>query len=181
MPCELFTGWWSLYRKTVTHPRARRLSRAAETTDETRVPSGWQASIVPASGSATDLVAACSRLKAIQVELRRLQVGSLRHGLHGVHSVPLSASADGRQWTTVGISRERATVPTLTSAFDADDCSGREVRSTFRRRARICASDIVGWKNGARHPPATPGRLAARRDGVTKAQRHHHLQPGPGW
>ena len=163
---ELFTGWMLLsYRKTVTASSARDSFPAGNTTDE-NPRTFWVASQNRPGEWLTIDLGRSYDIKAIQVNY-----ADYKSGLYGTDSTVftrfrLSASADGRQWTTVGdLSREQRDRPNAYIELSAPT-TARYVRYEHIHvgAANLAVSDIRVFGKGSGSRPATPGGLTARRD-----------------
>lgn len=162
----LFTGWMLLsYRKTVTASTARDSFPPGQAADENPRTFWVARENRPGEWLTIDLGRVYD-VKAIQVNY-----ADYKSGLYGTDSTVytsfrLSASEDGRRWTTVGdLSGERRDRPNAYVELAAP------VRARFVRydhlhvgAANLAVADIRVFGGGTGPPPATPAGVDARRD-----------------
>ena len=164
---DLFTGWMLLsYRKAVTASSVRDTFPASNVTDENPRTFWVAGQNRPGELLTLDLGRAYD-VKAIQVNY-----ADYKSGLYGTDSTVftqfrMSASADGRQWTTVAdLSHETRDRPNAYIEL-APPMHVRFVRYEHIHvgAANLAISDIRVFGNGGGTRPPTPTGLSARRDG----------------
>jgi hypothetical protein len=163
---ELFTGWMLLsYRKTASASSTRDgfpASRAADEDPRTYWVSGRNR---PGESLTIDLGRSYD-VKAVQVNYADYESGLFGTDSSVVTQFRLSVSDDGRRWRMVAdLSRERRDRPNAYVEL-ASPTHARYVRYEHVHvgAANLAISDIRVFGNGSGPRPATPARLAARRD-----------------
>ena len=163
---ELFTGWMLLcYRKPVTASSTLDSFPAVNVTDENPRTFWVARQNRPGEWLTLDLGRSYD-LRAIQVNY-----ADYKSDLYGTDSTVvtrfrLSVSSDGRQWRTVAdLSGERRDRPNAYIELSTAE-RARFVRYEHIHvgAANLAISDIRVFGTGGARPPATPGRLVARRD-----------------
>jgi hypothetical protein len=163
---ELFTGWMLLsYRKRATASSVRDTFAARNVTDE-NPRTFWVAGANRPGESLTIDLGRVYDVKALQVNYADYKSNLFATDSTVYTQFRVSASADGRQWSTVAdLSRERRDRPNAYVELPSP-VRARYVRYEHGHvaSANLAISDFRIFGNGAGRPPATPARLSARRD-----------------